>query len=571
MTEKKCNLCHKKAVETCIELGKQPVCNRFLQDVSEKEATFTLSFGQCQSCGLAQLTDRFPAEELVPKYEWVIYNEPEKHLDSLAMQMKKLPGLTNESKILGISSKDESLVKRMSTLGFSNTKILSPKEDLNIDNPYAGVESVQLALTSENVSRIVQKDGKFDLIIVRHILEHAYDLNGFMNALNELLSPNGYLVIEVPDCLGVMERNDCAMIWEEHISYFTPIVFKRVFPQFGLELVHFENVPYALENSLVGIGKKGDVNSDILIDEKQLKKEKERADNFAANLKVKRDLVSGYLKGFKKDKTALLGAGHTACCFINFLNLDKHLGCVIDDNPNKKGFFMPGSKLPIYDSKALSEKKMDICLLRLSPSNENKFIEKNKGFIKGGGKFFSILAESDDALPLLTEKGSGVFVAKDPVIKINKKVIDFVKNKASSNIKKRARICFHQDINDPIHEMVIAASKEGHVRVHRHNGKSESFHMIEGEMDVVIFDDDGGVKEIIEMGDYASGKKFYYRLSKDAYHTVVVRSEYAIFHEITNGPFDKKKTVYAPWSPEEDDEKDIADFIKKVDEFKGEN
>jgi cupin fold WbuC family metalloprotein len=571
-----CNLCHKKTVKTCIDLGKQPVCNRFLQDASEEEQTFPLSFGQCQSCGLAQLSAKMPSKELIPKYDWITYAEPEEHLDSLATRIKTLPGLTAKSKILGVSFKDESLVKRMSNLGFPNTRTLNIKRDLGVEDSRAGVETVQSALTSKKAKEFLEKEGHFDLIIVRHILEHAYDITDFMNALKELLNPKGYLIIEVPDCTKAMDKKNYAIIWEEHLSYFTPMTFKSAFQKFGFKLIHFENVPYVLENSLIGIGRKSAKIGKILLQDNQLKKEKERINNFAANFKIRQNLLQDYLAEFKqsREKIALLGAGHLACSFINFLNISNYIECVIDDNPDKKGLFMPGSKLPIYDSKALLEKKIKLCLLSLNPSNENKVIGRNKDFVKHGGKFFSIFTESENALPLLGERSrieqvsSEVFIAKDKVIKINKNDIDFIKNKALSSKKKRARICFHQDINDTIHEMIITAVRGGYIRPHKHMNKSESFHMIEGEMDVLVFDNNGKIREIIEMGGYSSNKKFYYRLSEDAYHMVIVRTEYAVFHEITNGPFNKEETFFAPWSPEEDDKKRIAKFISSINEFK---
>lgn len=570
-----CNLCTNDTTKKLIDLGKQPICNRFLKSPSEKEQKFNLSLGQCQLCGLVQLTDKMPAEELISRYDWVTYVEPEDHLDFLAEKMKKMPGLNNKSRILGISFKDDSLIERMNNLGFSNSKVLDLKEDLDVGEPNASIETIQAALTPKKAKEIVEKEGLFDLVIVRHILEHTYDLNDFVTALNGLLSDEGYLVFEVPDCSREMEKNNYAAIWEEHISYFTPSVFKQLFSFFGLELIYFERVPYALENSLIGIGKKGAAKNQGLLDDIELKEEKERADNFAFNFKMNKTQMQEYFASLKtkKEKIALLGAGHWACGFINFLELKDNIEFLVDDNENKKGLFMPGSKLPICDSSALAREGIDMCLLGLNPQNETKVIDKNDEFMNSGGKFFSIFPESENALPLIRdvskmEKDSPeVFYACENIIKITKKDTDFIRDKAFSSPIKRARICLHHDIDNPLHEMIITAMKEGYVRPHRHINKSESFHMIEGEMDVVIFDEDGSITDIIEMGEYNSKKKFYYRLPTDEYHTVVVKSDYAIFHEVTNGPFNREETDFAPWSPEEKDKNGVAEFSEKVNRF----
>ena len=117
--------------------------------------------------------------------------------------------------------------------------------------------------------------------------------------------------------------------------------------------------------------------------------------------------------------------------------------------------------------------------------------------------------------------------------------------------RKRARVCAHPSTFDPLHEMIICLARGTYIRPHRHAGKSESFHMIEGELDVVLFEDDGAIREVIRMGPYQSQRTFFYRLMEPCYHTVLVRSQQAIFHETTNGPFDAADTEYAPWAPPE--------------------
>src|SRR5687767_10943614 len=70
--------------------------------------------------------------------------------------------------------------------------------------------------------------------------------------------------------------------------------------------------------------------------------------------------------------------------------------------------------------------------------------------------------------------------------------------------RKRARICAHPSAADPLHEMIICLDRGTYIRPHRHAGKSESFHIIDGELDVVLFEDDGAIREVIRMGPYQS-------------------------------------------------------------------
>lgn len=89
-------------------------------------------------------------------------------------------------------------------------------------------------------------------------------------------------------------------------------------------------------------------------------------------------------------KVALLGAGHLACTFINLLELKDHIEFAVDDNPNKRGLFMPGSRLPILGSEALLDEDIKLCLLTVSPQAESRVIANNESYVKRGGSFSSI-------------------------------------------------------------------------------------------------------------------------------------------------------------------------------------
>jgi cupin fold WbuC family metalloprotein len=146
-----------------------------------------------------------------------------------------------------------------------------------------------------------------------------------------------------------------------------------------------------------------------------------------------------------------------------------------------------------------------------------------------------------------------VFVATGGIVRVSAEDVTFLAAQARGNARKRARLCAHPGSQDRLHEMLIVLARETYIRPHRHANKSESFHVVEGELDVVIFNDDGAVREVVRMGDYRSGKVFFYRLMEPCYHTVLINTPAALFHETTNGPFDRADTEFAPWAPAEGD------------------
>ena len=147
-----------------------------------------------------------------------------------------------------------------------------------------------------------------------------------------------------------------------------------------------------------------------------------------------------------------------------------------------------------------------------------------------------------------------VFFSTDVFSRIGPAEIAFLKNQATTSNRRRARICAHPSNENPLHEMVIVAASDSYIHPHRHHGKSESFHIIEGEVDIVMFDGEGDVTDIIELGDISSKKPFFYRLSDERFHTLCIRSEFLVFQEVTNGPFVPGATVLAEFAPNERDE-----------------
>jgi len=83
-------------------------------------------------------------------------------------------------------------------------------------------------------------------------------------------------------------------------------------------------------------------------------------------------------------------------------------------------------------------------------------------------------------------------------------------------------------------------------------------------VDVVIFDEVGGIVEVIRMGDYSSGRRFYYRISEPCYHTLLISSDFLVFHETANGPFRKADTVFPSWAPDENGSATQKQFIEQL-------
>lgn len=157
-----------------------------------------------------------------------------------------------------------------------------------------------------------------------------------------------------------------------------------------------------------------------------------------------------------------------------------------------------------------------------------------------------------------------VFYADKELITVDWKLIADLKEKANQTVRRRSRLCVHKDEKDAVHEMFIVHTPETYVPPHKHINKAESFHVVEGTADVVLFDSQGDVTAVISMGDYLSGKTFYYRISNVQYHTVIITSDVFVFHEGTKGPFNREETVLADWAPDGKDRQTAQDYLTEL-------
>ncbi len=140
-----------------------------------------------------------------------------------------------------------------------------------------------------------------------------------------------------------------------------------------------------------------------------------------------------------------------------------------------------------------------------------------------------------------------------------------------SELKKRTialgdscRLCLHLTHSDSVQEMIIAHLKEAYIRPHKHEGCTTSYHMIEGELDVVVFTDLGKVDQIISLAVHDLNKSQIMRLCTTKWYMPIIRSSIAIFHEVITGPFvENSSTEWASWSPDGSDEKAKMAFLQQ--------
>jgi cupin fold WbuC family metalloprotein len=141
--------------------------------------------------------------------------------------------------------------------------------------------------------------------------------------------------------------------------------------------------------------------------------------------------------------------------------------------------------------------------------------------------------------------GTEAYYSAGEAFAVGEREMSILRGDVKTSPRQRVRLCTHANMNAKLHEMFVCYMRNTKISRHKHLAKDESFHLLEGELDFIMFNETGDVKEIISMGTKDSGKPFYVRVPRDTYHTVAMTSDYCILHEGTAGPFDRAHTVWA--------------------------
>ena len=149
-------------------------------------------------------------------------------------------------------------------------------------------------------------------------------------------------------------------------------------------------------------------------------------------------------------------------------------------------------------------------------------------------------------------------------VEVSNKTIRELVEISKTTSRGRLRLCAHETVNESVHEMFIVHPKGAYIPPHKHLEKSESILVLDGETEYFTFYDDGAVKQRVSMGDYRSGKSFFFRLQEPLFHSMLILSETLTFLEITKGPFNPSDTVEASWAPNKNCEPEVGLFLNKL-------
>ena len=388
MTE--CRLCGSPSKQV-LNFGSHPFSHHFLQSPNQEEYVHPLETVCCTRCGLIQIADPAPSEVLYRNYVTLSSWKLNPHLPQIVSMLKSHAQLTSDSLIIEVGCNDGTFLNFLKEQGYPKSVGIEPSEDAFEAAKLGGAEVVKGFLVPSLADKVVRQYGTADVLICRHVLEHITDLRTFAEAFRGLLKPGSVVLMEVPDFGFSLKALDYSAIWEQHSNYFTDATLTYFLELAGIDVLQVDRFVFSgMALAVVGVYA-GNPHSPA-IDRCQIEEIRSRAERYGTSFPRFKEVLHRKLENFRNTSgpIAAYGAGSRTCSLINFVGIGKYLQFVADDQPEKQGHYMPGSRLPIVESSCLLSQGIRLCLLGVNAENEEKVIEKHRQFETGSGQFRSL-------------------------------------------------------------------------------------------------------------------------------------------------------------------------------------
>ncbi|MCI5057521.1 MAG: class I SAM-dependent methyltransferase [Flavobacteriales bacterium] len=199
----------------------------------------SLNFRICKGCGLGYLSPRWTKQA----YNQYYATEYDKHyrkdvfdLQSILEQAKKNVVVERFQNSNFLNSEPLSVLEIGSGEGrnLAGFKNVSSENNLYAIEPSVQSHKILEGFGVEVISNDVDDDWhlkypkKFDVIIMRHVLEHFLNPIEVLNNLGKVLKEDGVLYIAVPNCFKATNNVQSSWIRVVHTFYFNPISFKNL-------------------------------------------------------------------------------------------------------------------------------------------------------------------------------------------------------------------------------------------------------------------------------------------------------------------------------------------------------
>jgi len=238
MTTLPCPCCGQLSLQPLLNLGNLPLSGIFFIQPPPHPPEAPLLLESCPTCSFVRKA-KLPGAQR--SYEFIdrdTVSQIPAYLDNILNGI--LFRVSPSSLIVELGSNDGSFLQILRKKGYHNFIGVEPSQHLAAKATKNGVKTYSTYFNIDTSQTITKENGKADIIICRHTLEHIPDPLSFLQACKSLLSEDGYIYLECPDSMTLFHQHRIHEIWDEHENYFTRRTMEMILQHSGFGDIHIE-------------------------------------------------------------------------------------------------------------------------------------------------------------------------------------------------------------------------------------------------------------------------------------------------------------------------------------------
>ena len=384
----KCRLCHNKKLTQIYNFGNHYVSNFVQKKNIKKGVKAPLNLVYCKNCQLLQLEHSAPQELMYKKFYWYrsgVTNTMKTALKDIFLNIKKMSIMKKGDTILDIGANDGTLLKYFKNEGFT-TIGCEPAKNLTKELMRNSKFVINNFWNFKYLNNILKKNKlkKPKVITAIGMFYDLEDPSKFISDAAKSLDDNGVFIAQLMCLDSMIKKNDLGNICHEHLEFYSYPSLKYLFEKNGLKIMKID------ENEINGgsyrIFSKKNIKKSITYKENTSLKDIKR---FIKRVKKNKKACINFLKRSKidKKKVFIYGASTKGNTLLQYYGINsKIIPYASERSPEKWGKYTINTGLKIISEQNAREINPDYFFV-MPYAFIKEFIEREKKWIKGGGKF----------------------------------------------------------------------------------------------------------------------------------------------------------------------------------------
>jgi methylation protein EvaC len=361
-----CRLCAEPAAVEFLNLGQQPLANKYPRDAEfAAEEFFPLQVFFCPTCKNVQLGTIISRERMFEDYYYLssVNRGLVSHFEDLAQK------LASAEFVVDVGSNDGILLRPLKKLG---VKALGVEPSINVSKIAndEGLETLTTFFDIPAADKIEESHGKADVIVASSVFTHLENPSGFIEAVKRLLTDDGMFIVEVEYIGSILATTQFERFYLDRIFYYSLTSLAKLFEAHDMFIADVrEIVPHG--GSLQVFVKRVGQRSSSEATQRLLAREEtdltlETLQEFRRNVDVQMSAFKDRLAEYRQAGLSVAGYGSPArvATICNYGRIGPgEIPFTVDDSPLKQNKFTPGTHIPIVPKSYLDEHQPDVLVV----------------------------------------------------------------------------------------------------------------------------------------------------------------------------------------------------------------